>query len=143
LRVILCFVHVMGYLNGGWGWQLWNSDHGHVMEACKDSLKNLQIDYLDLYLIHFPVATRHTGSVFRKVLLNLTRMPSFSPFWEREKMHWHNQNCSTVLFPLSLLHLLNAKQTPLVFSIVYCFTFHFTMQACSSQIVTTMVVSKT
>ncbi|KAH8959679.1 hypothetical protein BDL97_06G089300 [Sphagnum fallax] len=41
--------------------KLWNSDHGHVMEACKDSLKNLQIDYLDLYLIHFPVATRHTG----------------------------------------------------------------------------------
>jgi diketogulonate reductase-like aldo/keto reductase len=32
-----------------------------VLEACKDSLKKLQLDYLDLYLIHFPVATRHTG----------------------------------------------------------------------------------
>ncbi|KAK2978296.1 hypothetical protein RJ640_017147 [Escallonia rubra] len=41
--------------------ELWNSDHGHVLEACKDSLKKLQLDYLDLYLIHFPVATRHTG----------------------------------------------------------------------------------
>ena len=41
--------------------QLWNSDHGHVVEACKDSLKKLQLDYLDLYLVHFPVATRHTG----------------------------------------------------------------------------------
>nr|CAZ96153.1 NADP-dependent D-sorbitol-6-phosphate dehydrogenase [Saccharum hybrid cultivar R570] len=41
--------------------KLWNSDHGHVLEACKDSLKKLQLDYLDLYLIHFPVATRHTG----------------------------------------------------------------------------------
>nr|AIW39770.1 putative NADP-dependent D-sorbitol-6-phosphate dehydrogenase [Saccharum officinarum]CAZ96111.1 NADP-dependent D-sorbitol-6-phosphate dehydrogenase [Saccharum hybrid cultivar R570]CAZ96152.1 NADP-dependent D-sorbitol-6-phosphate dehydrogenase [Saccharum hybrid cultivar R570] len=40
--------------------KLWNSDHGHVVEACKDSLKKLQLDYLDLYLIHFPVATRHT-----------------------------------------------------------------------------------
>ncbi|KAL5055584.1 hypothetical protein RYX36_036266 [Vicia faba] len=40
--------------------KLWNSDHGHV-EACKDSLKKLQLDYLDLYLVHFPVATRHTG----------------------------------------------------------------------------------
>jgi diketogulonate reductase-like aldo/keto reductase len=60
--------------------KLWNSDHGHVLEACKDSLKNLQIDYLDLYLIHFPIATRHTGLVFRKVLLILTRMPGFSPF---------------------------------------------------------------
>ncbi|MCD7446520.1 NADP-dependent D-sorbitol-6-phosphate dehydrogenase [Datura stramonium] len=41
--------------------KLWNSDHGHVLEACKDSLKKLRLDYLDLYLVHFPVATRHTG----------------------------------------------------------------------------------
>ncbi|XP_031384121.1 NADP-dependent D-sorbitol-6-phosphate dehydrogenase [Punica granatum] len=41
--------------------KLWNSDHGHVIEACKDSLKKLQLDYLDLYLVHFPIATRHTG----------------------------------------------------------------------------------
>ncbi|XP_068646710.1 NADP-dependent D-sorbitol-6-phosphate dehydrogenase-like [Aristolochia californica] len=41
--------------------KLWNSDHGHVLEACKDSLKKLQLEYLDLYLVHFPVATKHTG----------------------------------------------------------------------------------
>nr|CAD1821650.1 unnamed protein product [Ananas comosus var. bracteatus] len=41
--------------------KLWNSDHGHVSEACQDSLKKLQLDYLDLYLVHFPIATRHTG----------------------------------------------------------------------------------
>ncbi|CAN8283768.1 unnamed protein product [Cochlearia groenlandica] len=41
--------------------KLWNSDHGHVIDACKDSLTKLQLDYLDLYLIHFPVATIHTG----------------------------------------------------------------------------------
>ncbi|KAM2851951.1 hypothetical protein PS2_027996 [Malus domestica] len=29
--------------------KLWNSDHGHVVEACKDSLKKLRLDYLDLY----------------------------------------------------------------------------------------------
>ncbi|KAJ0014582.1 hypothetical protein Pint_20906 [Pistacia integerrima] len=40
---------------------LWNSDHGHVVEACRDSLKKLQLDYLDLYLVHFPLATKHTG----------------------------------------------------------------------------------
>uniref|UniRef100_A0A2N9IFG9 NADP-dependent oxidoreductase domain-containing protein n=1 Tax=Fagus sylvatica TaxID=28930 RepID=A0A2N9IFG9_FAGSY len=40
---------------------LWNSDHGHVVEACKDSMKKLQLDYLDLYLVHFPIATKHTG----------------------------------------------------------------------------------
>uniref|UniRef100_A0A5B7B6J2 Putative NADP-dependent D-sorbitol-6-phosphate dehydrogenase-like n=1 Tax=Davidia involucrata TaxID=16924 RepID=A0A5B7B6J2_DAVIN len=41
--------------------KLWNSDHGHVLEACKDSLKKLQLNYLDLYLVHFPIATKHTG----------------------------------------------------------------------------------
>ncbi|KAG9443073.1 hypothetical protein H6P81_018927 [Aristolochia fimbriata] len=41
--------------------KLWNSDHGHVLEACKDSLKKLQLEYLDLYLVHFPIATKHTG----------------------------------------------------------------------------------
>ncbi|PIA57205.1 hypothetical protein AQUCO_00600143v1 [Aquilegia coerulea] len=41
--------------------KLWNSDHGHVVEACKDSLKKLQLEYLDLYLVHFPIATKHTG----------------------------------------------------------------------------------
>ncbi|XP_042507274.1 NADP-dependent D-sorbitol-6-phosphate dehydrogenase-like [Macadamia integrifolia] len=41
--------------------KLWNSDHGHVLEACKDSMKKLQLEYLDLYLVHFPVATKHTG----------------------------------------------------------------------------------
>ncbi|XP_030944827.1 NADP-dependent D-sorbitol-6-phosphate dehydrogenase-like [Quercus lobata] len=41
--------------------KLWNSDHGHVVEVCKDSLTKLQLDYLDLYLLHFPIATSHTG----------------------------------------------------------------------------------
>lgn len=63
--------------------QLWNSDHGHVIEACKDSLKKLQLDYLDLYLVHFPVATRHTGNfllplpqVEREPILLYLRPPS-------------------------------------------------------------------
>ncbi|CAB4268607.1 unnamed protein product [Prunus armeniaca] len=37
------------------------ASHGHVVEACKDSLKKLRLDYLDLYLVHFPVTTKHTG----------------------------------------------------------------------------------
>ncbi|CAI9764346.1 unnamed protein product [Fraxinus pennsylvanica] len=41
--------------------KLWNSDHDHVLEACQDSLKKLRLDYLDLFLIHFPVPTIHTG----------------------------------------------------------------------------------
>ncbi|KAF4375289.1 hypothetical protein G4B88_021955 [Cannabis sativa] len=49
---------------------LWNSDHGHVLEACKDSLKKLHLDYLDLYLVHFPVATKHTGVGTTKTTLD-------------------------------------------------------------------------
>ena len=43
--------------------KLWNSDHDVdiVPKACDHSLKNLQLDYFDLYLIHFPVAWKHTG----------------------------------------------------------------------------------
>lgn len=37
--------------------KLWNSDHGHDLSraAFKQSLKALELDYLDLYLIHWPV----------------------------------------------------------------------------------------
>lgn len=37
--------------------KLWNSDHGYksAIAACETSLKRLGLDYLDLYLIHWPV----------------------------------------------------------------------------------------
>mmetsp|Transcript_13833 Transcript_13833/g.15526 ORF Transcript_13833/g.15526 Transcript_13833/m.15526 type:complete len:481 (-) Transcript_13833:186-1628(-) len=43
--------------------KLWNSDHevSMVAPALQHSLANLQLDYFDLYLIHFPVAWTHTG----------------------------------------------------------------------------------
>ena len=36
--------------------KLWNEDHGYekTMEAFNQSLKRLQVDYIDLYLIHWP-----------------------------------------------------------------------------------------
>ena len=36
--------------------KLWNDDHGYVntIEAFNKSLNNLQVDYIDLYLIHWP-----------------------------------------------------------------------------------------
>jgi alcohol dehydrogenase (NADP+) len=41
--------------------KLWNDSHTpeHVRPALETSLKKLQLDYLDLYLIHWPVALRH------------------------------------------------------------------------------------
>jgi D-xylose reductase len=40
--------------------KLWNTCHEpqHVRPALEQSLKHLQLDYLDLYLIHFPIALK-------------------------------------------------------------------------------------
>jgi D-xylose reductase len=41
--------------------KLWNTNHApeHVRQACERSLRDLRLDYLDLYLIHFPIALEY------------------------------------------------------------------------------------
>ncbi|CAN0492465.1 unnamed protein product, partial [Discosporangium mesarthrocarpum] len=41
--------------------KLWNTFHRqeHVRPACEKCLEDLQLEYLDLFLIHFPISLRH------------------------------------------------------------------------------------
>lgn len=39
--------------------KVWNDKHDRVGESCRQSLEDLQIEYLDLYLIHWPFPNFH------------------------------------------------------------------------------------
>ncbi|AQQ70073.1 2,5-diketo-D-gluconic acid reductase A [Limihaloglobus sulfuriphilus] len=39
--------------------KVWNDMHERVEESCRQSLKDLQLDYLDLYLVHWPFPNYH------------------------------------------------------------------------------------
>jgi diketogulonate reductase-like aldo/keto reductase len=41
--------------------KIWQTDHAaaDVEASCRQTLADLQLDYLDLYLIHWPVAWTH------------------------------------------------------------------------------------
>lgn len=47
--------------------KLWNTFHRkeHVTAACKRSMADLGVDYLDLYLIHFPIALKYVDPQVR------------------------------------------------------------------------------
>ena len=52
--------------------KLWNSDHGYdnTLSAFEKSLKKLDIDYIDLFLIHYPVQGKRleTWKAMEKIL---------------------------------------------------------------------------
>lgn len=40
--------------------KVWNDKHNEVINSCKKSLKDLQLEYLDLYLVHWPFPNYHS-----------------------------------------------------------------------------------
>ena len=39
--------------------KVWNDQHEHVVESCKKSLEDLQLEYVDLYFVHWPFPNYH------------------------------------------------------------------------------------
>ncbi len=39
--------------------KVWNDMHGRVEEACRKSLADLQLEYVDMYLVHWPFPNWH------------------------------------------------------------------------------------
>jgi len=69
--------------------KLWNDAHheASVIPALKESLKKLQLDYLDLYLIHWPVATKK-GVIFPENpqdYIPLEQLPIFETWKQMEQ----------------------------------------------------------
>lgn len=55
--------------------KLWNDSHGYdkTMRAFEESLKRLKLDYIDLYLIHWPVAAQNLYVDSWKALIQLQK----------------------------------------------------------------------
>ena len=53
--------------------KLWNADHGYnsTIHACEQSLKTLNMDYIDLYLIHWPGLNRDNRLATWEAMLEL------------------------------------------------------------------------
>ena len=65
--------------------KVWNDRHENVEESCKQSLADLQIDYLDLYLVHWPFPNFHPPKC------DVTsRSPNAKPYIHENYMKtWH------------------------------------------------------
>lgn len=99
--------------------KLWNSDHDVevVPKAYERSCQDLCVEYLDLYLIHFPVAVKHTGldnPCFKDAELGTTPLidtwRAMEALVEAKKV----RSIGVSNYPLVLLHdLVNQAKVPI------------------------------
>ncbi|MDR1758558.1 MAG: aldo/keto reductase [Bacteroidales bacterium] len=61
--------------------KVWNDSHHRVEAACEATLRNLQVDYLDLYLVHWPFPNFHAPKVSVE-----SRDPNARPYVHEEFM---------------------------------------------------------
>jgi len=63
--------------------KVWNTNHGHVVEACETTLAELGTDALDCYLLHWPDAWEYTGPLRRLAELPVAEQEALT-FPERD-----------------------------------------------------------
>lgn len=68
--------------------KLWNTDHGRVEQAIKRSLDRLNLDYVDMYLIHMPVAIKMTGQETTMEQKEIEKIP-LSETWSGMEKCYH------------------------------------------------------
>ncbi len=71
--------------------KVWNDMHARVEESCQKTLADLQVDFLDLYLVHWPFPNFHPP----KCDVN-TRNPDSKPYIHEDFMHTWRQMESLV-----------------------------------------------
>ncbi len=56
----------------------WNTNHGHVAEACETTLADLGLDSLDCYMLHWPESWAYTGPLRRLAELPVERQEALT-----------------------------------------------------------------